>query len=78
MRIRIRTLVRLESQKVEFLDENIIKVGKRSKNIPTKAGLFESFGQFPCFRIRNHNTEPVPGIPNEGKSRRIRIHNTGL
>jgi hypothetical protein len=83
-----------ESQKAEFLHEKILKVGKRSINIPTKVqkpffkgrkpGLFVNFGQFPCswIRIRIPNTDPDPRQPNDCGSRWIRIriwiHNTEL
>jgi hypothetical protein len=103
MRIRIRNRIQetkplqadpdpeqtFESQKVEFLLKNILKVSKRSKTNLRRykslferektPGLFVIFGQFACFwiRIRFHipYTDPDPIQPNERGSRWIRIHN---
>jgi hypothetical protein len=87
--MRIRILVKLSShEKLNFFSmRNILVVGNRSKNVPTKVkslferekpDLFVNIVQFSCswIRIRVPNTDLDPGQPNECGSVRIRIHNT--
>ncbi len=64
--------IRIRHKKLNFYMRNILQVGNRSTNIPTKVQkpffkaekpcLFFNFGQFPCswIRLRVPNTDPDP------------------